>query len=350
MSSLLPDRHPNKDFFILDVSDASPKDDLASMEHPVFSLSAKPDMRELEYQHNGRRLRVVPSGKGLATIMDKDILLYAISKLVHEMNEGREISPWVDMTAHEIMVATNWNTGKRDYQRFEDALDRLRGTTLKTDVTTGDHLQVRGFGLIDEYAIDRKDAAGDPSPFGRMTRVRIKLSDWTFRAIKSMEVLTINSRYFRLRRPLERRIYELARKHVGDQDHPFVVGIDILQKKVGSNAPPKKFRYFLKEIIADGNIPDYAIEIDGSKVRFTRKVRRRVAAPEQASFAFAPRARLDVRPETLETARKAAPGYDVYALLADWQAFAADKDAPANPDAAFIGFCKARHKREPLVS
>ena len=347
MGSLLPDRYPNKDFFILDVSDTSPKDDLASMEHPVFSLSAKPDMRELEYAHNGRRLRIVPSGKGLATIMDKDILLYSISKLVHEMNEGREITPWVEVTAHEIMVATNWNTGKRDYQRFEDALDRLRGTTLKTDIATGDHLQTRGFGLIDAYEIDRKDEAGDPSPFGRMSRVRIKLSDWTFRAIMSMEVLTINSRYFRLRRPLERRIYELARKHVGDQDHPFIVGIDTLQKKVGSNAPPKKFRYFLKEIIADGNIPDYTIVLDGAKVRFTRaKPARRRTVSDQASFPFAPA--LDVRPATLEKARTTAPGYDVYALLADWQAFAADKAPPDNPDAAFLGFCKARHTRAPL--
>src|SRR3546814_6285608 len=36
---LLPVRHPNQDLFICDVLDAIPKDDMASMEHPVFSLS-----------------------------------------------------------------------------------------------------------------------------------------------------------------------------------------------------------------------------------------------------------------------------------------------------------------------
>lgn len=346
MSSLLPDRHPNKDFFILDVSDASPKDDMASMEHPVFSLSVKPDMRELEYHHQGRRIRVVPSGRGLATIMDKDILLYCISKLVHELNEGREITPWVEVSAHEIMVATNWNTGKRDYQRFEDALVRLGGTMILTDIPTGDQKQTHGFHLVEEFVITRRDEEGEASPFGRMTKVRIKLSDWTFRAIKSMEVLTINSRYFRLRRPLERRIYELARKHVGDQDRPFVVGIDTLQKKVGSNAPPKKFRFFIKQIIADGHIPDYAIELDGKQVRFARvSSTRRLASTRQERFDFG----LEVQPETLAKARQAAPGYDVYALLADWKAFAADKAPPDNPDAAFLGFCKARHKRAPLA-
>ena len=215
MGTLLPDRHPNRDFFILDVSDAAPKDDMASMEHPVFSLSVKPDMRELEYHHDGKRIVVVPSGKGLATIMDKDVLLYCISKLVHDINAGNEVSPWVDLTAHELLVATNWRTNRESYKRFEDALDRLRGTTIKTNVKTGDHVQTRGFGLIDEYEIVRRDEVGEDGPFGRMARVRIKVSDWTFRAVQGMEVLTINPQYFRLRRPLERRIYELARKHVG---------------------------------------------------------------------------------------------------------------------------------------
>ena len=223
MGTLLPDRHPNRDFFILDVSDAAPKNDMASMEHPVFSLSVKPDMRELEYHHDGKRIVVVPSGKGLATIMDKDVLLYCISKLVHDINAGNEVSPWVDLTAHELLVATNWRTNRESYKRFEDALDRLRGTTIKTNVKTGDHMQTRGFGLIDEYEIIRRSDDGEEGPFGRMTRVRIKVSDWTFRAVQGMEVLTINPKYFRLRRPLERRIYELARKHVGEQNIPFKI-------------------------------------------------------------------------------------------------------------------------------
>jgi hypothetical protein len=42
-SPLLPDRHPIQDFFICDVTDAIPKDDMGSMEHPIFSLSTKPD-------------------------------------------------------------------------------------------------------------------------------------------------------------------------------------------------------------------------------------------------------------------------------------------------------------------
>jgi plasmid replication initiation protein len=339
MGNLLPDRHPNRDFFILDVSDAAPKDDMASMEHPVFSLSVKPDMRQLDYQHDGKRIVVVPSGKGLATIMDKDILLYCISKLVHQLNAGDEISPWVELTAHEVMVATNWRTNRESYQRFEDALDRLRGTTIKTNIKTGDHTQIRGFGLIDEYEIMRKDEAGDASPFGRMISVRVRVSEWTFRAVQSMEVLTINPQYFRLRRPLERRIYELARKHVGDQRKPFLIGLEKLQKKVGSTSPEKKFKFFIKQIAQDGHIPDYDIEVQGANVCFTAK-RDGFSRAQSVMDLGVPST---PSPALVEKARRAAPGYDVYALHQEWRAFTARQaEPPRNLDAAFIGFCKKR--------
>ena len=347
MGKCLPDRHPNKDFFILDVTEASPKDDMASMEHPVFSLSVKPDMRELDYDHNGQRMRVVPSGKGLATIMDKDILLYCISKLVHTLNQGQEITPIVEVTAHEVMMGTNWRTAKSSYQRFEDALIRLRGTTIVTDIRTGDHVQTRGFGLIDSFEIDRKDEFGQLSPFGRMTKVRIKISDWTFRAVTGMEVLSINANYFRLRRPLERRIYELARKHVGEQAFPFVIGIAKLQKKVGSASPAKKFRFFVKQIAEDGHIPDYDIRLDGSNVVFSR--RHQENRPQQAELALQDNRPLVVQQETMDRARTLAPGYDVYALFSDWQAFASTRsERPKDSDKAFLGYCRKRHERHPL--
>lgn len=339
MGTLLPDRHPNRDFFILDVSDAAPKDDMASMEHPVFSLSVKPDMRELEYHHDGKRIVVVPSGKGLATIMDKDVLLYCISKLVHDINAGNEVSPWVDLTAHELLVATNWRTNRESYKRFEDALDRLRGTTIKTNVKTGDHVQTRGFGLIDEYEIIRRDDDGEEGPFGRMTRVRIKVSDWTFRAVQGMEILTINPQYFRLRRPLERRIYELARKHVGEQNIPFKINLVKLKKKVGSNSPDKKFKFFVKQIAQDGHIPDYDIELCDDNVVFRAKRSRPTTGQVEMVLGLPS----SPSPSLIAKARRIAPGCDIYALYHEWCAFAEDQsEPPRNIDAAFIGFCKKR--------
>ena len=87
---LLPDRH-QADFFVCDIFDVIPKDDLATMEHPIFSLSTKPDRRILNYTHNGTDITVVPSMRGLATIHDKDILIFCISQLMAALNAG---PPW----------------------------------------------------------------------------------------------------------------------------------------------------------------------------------------------------------------------------------------------------------------
>src|SRR5712691_11177385 len=76
---ILPDRHPVRDFFVADVLDWALKDDRHSMEHPMFSLSKKPDRRVRHYEHNNCSVTVKPGADGLATIWDKDILIYLIS-------------------------------------------------------------------------------------------------------------------------------------------------------------------------------------------------------------------------------------------------------------------------------
>src|SRR5215831_9924977 len=76
-SALLPQRHPNHDSFICDVLDAIPKDDMASMEHPIFSLATKAYTRIRNVV-----VEIAPSVRGLATIHDKDILIYCISQLM----------------------------------------------------------------------------------------------------------------------------------------------------------------------------------------------------------------------------------------------------------------------------
>jgi Replication initiator protein A len=81
-SPLLPARHPTGDLFVCDIFDAVPKGDMASMEHPIFSLSTKPDLRIRRYEHGTNYVEITPSVKGLATVHDRDILIYCISQLI----------------------------------------------------------------------------------------------------------------------------------------------------------------------------------------------------------------------------------------------------------------------------
>ena len=149
--ALGPHRHPTPDFFVCDIFDALPKDDMASMEHPIFSLSTRPDKRILNYMHNGTEITVVPSVKGLATLHDKDIPIYCISQLMAALNAGRAISRKLTLRAHDLLVATNRETSGDGYKRLRDAFERLVGTRITTNMVTGGQEVTTGFGLIESW-------------------------------------------------------------------------------------------------------------------------------------------------------------------------------------------------------
>jgi hypothetical protein len=310
------------------------------MEHPIFSLGTKPDLAIREYEHKGVKISVLPSALGLATIHDKDILIYCISQLMAKMNAGVPPQQTLHLKAYDLLVSTNRNTDGRGYEQLKSALDRLSGTRIRTNIKTAEQEITEGFGLIDSWRIVRQTANG------KMTELRINLSDWVFNAVIGREVLTLHRDYFRLRKPLERRIYELARKHCGQQDE-WAISLELLKKKCGSASEDYEFRRLVWGICNEDqlhhHIPDYAIAFDGETVRFLNRKTMKAAAPEKTLFPT-----LDQ--ETYHDARTVAPGYDVYYLEQEWRNFWVESGKPElkNPDAAFIGFCKARHSRKPM--
>jgi plasmid replication initiation protein len=320
-------------FFLCDVFGAIPKNDLASMEHPLFSLATRPDRRILSYEHKGTAITVTPSVKGLATIHDKDILIFCISQLMAALNTGRTISRTLHLKAHDLLVATNRETSGDSYRRLCEAFERLAGTRITTNIATGGVEVTKGFGLIESWEIVRLTSKGRGA--GRMSHVAITLSDWLYQAVLSNAVLTLSREYFKLRKPLERRIYELVRKHCGRQQG-WTVSVDTLLKKSGSASPRRVFRKMLRDMIAAQPLPDYALEEQpGDLIRFSQKhsvVERSGVRPPS------------LRPETLEQARALLPGADVYALEADWRRMWVRSGAPRMraPDAAFLGWLAKR--------
>ena len=74
------------------------------MEHPMFALSKKPDLKPRKYEHSGNSIAITPSVKGLATIWDKDILIYAVSQLVGGINQ--KPPPQVEQSGWSL--TTSW--------------------------------------------------------------------------------------------------------------------------------------------------------------------------------------------------------------------------------------------------
>lgn len=315
------------DFFVCDVFDALPKDDLASMEHPIFSLATRPDLQVLRYSHNAAQIEVVPSVKGRATIHDKDILIYCISQLMAALNAGRPVARVLCLTAHDLLTATHRETSGDAYRRLREAFERLAGTRITTNITTGTLETTSGFGLIDSWEIVRKTRGG------RMVSVVVTLSDWLFRAVTARSVLTLSRDYFTLRRPLERRLYELARKHCGRQPE-WRISVDTLLKKSGSASPRRVFRAMLRDIIAQGNLPDYRLELEPGDVLRVTPLAVVVEGADTPRLA----------PDALEAARTLAPGWDVHALQAEWLAYWARSGRPLlrAPASAFLAWVRLR--------
>jgi plasmid replication initiation protein len=244
------------------------------------------------------------------------------------LKRGEKVSQHIRINSHELLIFTNRDTGGKDYAALSEALDRLAGTRIRTNVSTGGEEQYENFGLVDAASIRRKRGLD-----GRLLWCEVKLSDWVFNAIRAQEVLTLHRDYFRLRKPLERRVYEIARKHCGQQDQ-WKIGLLTLLKKTGSQSPEKRFRQMIKHLAENDHLPDYSVTFDpGSDVvtfrnRGTVKAQLDIEAPLVRA--------LD--PETYHEARIAAPGWDVYELEREWRDWMAEP--PKNPDRAFIGFCR----------
>jgi len=167
----------------------------------------------------------------------------------------------------------------------------------------------------------------------------VTLSDWMFQAVMSRSVLTLSRDYFTLRKPLERRVYEIARKHCGAQKG-WKIGLETLLKKTGSTSPRRVFRKMIRDMVAENHLPDYEIALDDRDIVHVTPRGLLVEASGLPPMSA----------EVLAAARLAAPGYDVHALEADWRGWwmASGRPALRAPDRAFLAFCAKRHTINPL--
>ena len=218
---------------------------------------------------------------------------------------------------------------------LEAALTRLDGTRLRTNVRHGDHDEWRAFGLIEGATIKRKSIDGAVLSWG------IKLSDWTMRAIESNDVLTLNRDYFRLSRPIERRIYEIARKHCGKNKRGWRIGLEKLQNKCGSSSPKRHFKGHIQQIAEYDHLPDYTVLFDEetAMVCFVPRAEFLEAISQREEGCKIP----NLHPRTYDTFRKRFSGYDPHSIEAEWREWAATKaEPPENPEKAFLAFAKKR--------
>lgn len=328
LDGLIQKRHPQDDFFICDIVNPTPKDDINSMEHPIFSLATKPDQRILQYENKNVKIEITPSIKGLATIHDKDVLIYCISQIIARKNRGLPVARKIYIQAYDMLVATNRPTGGESYERLISAMERLSGTRIKTNIETGGDNIVAGFGLIESWDIIKRTRDG------RMVSMSVVLSEWLYKSILAEEVLTLNKDYFRLRKPIERRIYEIARKHCGKQ-REWKISLALLHRKCGSGDTLRKFRMRVRALQKVNHLPDYEVFLNDET--------------DQVAFVWQ-KPKIDncypvLKTKTLEEAKEYAikTRIDLHSLEQQWRDWNGTKILKLkNPDKAFLAFCKKK--------
>jgi len=307
------------------------------MEYPLFTLSTKPDFSEIEFHRADRWVKLSPSKLGRATVHDRDVLIYLISQCMAAINEGRKIERTMRFQAQDLLIATNRETSGDGYKRLKAAFTRLQGTQIETNITTGGVESWKVFGFITSAEIIRKTRNG------RMQEVEIELSEWVFNAIREKEgdILTISRDYFRLRKPLERRLYELARKCCGTKNKEWKFTLSTLHDRTGSKSSPSEFKRLIEGII-DGSdhIPDYRFELKGDTVYIYPKDEflnsyNKISIPKSID-------KIRLKGDTYIKAKKYAKGWDIYAIEDDWRIMLSEKggEVPQSADGSFIAYVK----------
>lgn len=260
------------DFFVPGLFDVGGRDTRSIMDVAPFRLS-KRDKRAgeiIRHELPDGYVEVKAGPDGMASVWDYDIVLMMISHLTEAMNrwrDGKGEKPSRTFTPHvsDILKFARRGDGSRQVEELEAALDRLKGTTIKTvrDRQTGNGKtmrEVEAEGLINSYrVVSRTDTR-------RISIVEIEAPKWIYREVvegKRPEVLTVHPDYFLIDPGIGRFLYRLARRAAGKGTAKW--SFRTLFERSGSAGTLKKFTENLRRIIDCKNLPEYALHEEQGK-------------------------------------------------------------------------------------
>lgn len=189
------------------------------------------------------------------------------------------ISRRIRFKVRDFLVYTGRSTGGRSYTAIVDSCRRLKGTTIETNFispddnvedeegeapevpTTGQALdsKLKGFGLVTDYEVTAYTSGGEGA-----LQLEPILSRQLFRNLRKRRVLMIHPGYFNLNQGIERRLYDLAKKHCGEKLW-WKISLDNLHAKSCSAQALKYFRRDVVDVMKADSLPEFHIAIDTEK-------------------------------------------------------------------------------------
>lgn len=391
------------DLFLPYLADMPLRDQREMMERPFFSLAKRKRTKPIEYTAPDGKLWVHVSANpdyGMATIWDADILIYCASQLADMSRRGvNDVPRKLHIMPYDLLRAIGRPTTGRAYELLGQALDRLVSTTIKTNIRAENRREAT-FSWLDGWTqlVDEKTE--------RSRGMTLELSNWFWEGVMMKGgVLSIDRAYFDITGGRERWLYRVARKHAGGAGQAgFAISMPVLFEKSGAEGEYRRFKFEILKLAEKNVLPGYRLVVEEGKgaepllrmIRLTEITSsaqdetelesEAVSLPEtvevdtasavaldgQGSEANAPPyeeaplffdARHLVRSavaglsdratrgvmtdETIGYLREKCPGWDLYALHAEFEAWVNADPArtPASWQKAFIGWVKRHHEK-----
>lgn len=229
-------------------------------EFPFFALSKKGHMTPMVFASGDAKIEINPSKTGVATIYDKEILLYIASLMAERMEKGEYVERVMSFTANDLFRVTSTNSSARSYASLKASLARLQGTQIITNIETGGEGSDSAFSWLLKADIKYvKTPDGDR----RVKRIEVMVCDWLYRAILvDRRIAAYHHDFFKLG-PIERRLYELAKFNCADGGG-FEIDMEALAIRVGCATDKRGLEYFkkqLREVAETQSLPEYEVRL-----------------------------------------------------------------------------------------
>lgn len=389
------------DLFLPYIADLNFRDQREMMERPFFSLAKSKRVKPIDYSSPDGKLWVHVSANpdyGMATIWDADILIYCASVLADMARRGQnDIPRKLHIMPYDLLRAIGRPTTGRAYELLGQALDRLVATTIKTNIRAENRREAT-FSWLDGWTqlVDEKTE--------RSRGMTLELSNWFYEGVLMKGgVLSIDRAYFDISGGRERWLYKVARKHAGGAgEGGFAISMPTLYEKSGAEGEYRRFKFELLKVAERNALPGYDLIVEQSGrdeplVRMRRNdskgdgltlpaVELQLAneppgnvssrklsetkprnLPQNGEGKETPPVLVDARAiirnavtglsdaatrgfmtdETINLLRTECPGWDLYALHAEFEAWvraSADR-TPANWQKAYIGWVRRHHEK-----
>ncbi|HWZ21236.1 MAG TPA: replication initiator protein A [Cytophagaceae bacterium] len=241
--------------------DTQLQDEQDAMSYPFYVLSKTKSLKiRIFYGVDSEgvpfSIEMSPNQKhGSLTIFDYDIVLFSQSLISQALRDGLTPSKTIRITKHRLLKAIGRHTGGDNYKDLDASFARIQGTMFRN--TKLKNIKGKRNGYEQYYLISSLVYIPETEEY------EYQICDWIYDSIMDKQLLSLSPDYFKIKSPINRRLYLMFRKHAGKQDNGYWISFEALFKKSGSEDVERKFKYSVVNFIKKkNNLPEYHLTIE----------------------------------------------------------------------------------------